>query len=184
LADGFSMAIGKYSSDSAELERIAHIRQMEEESILLNPKEERSEIATILKHWGFKGRDLTRAQEILTSNPKIWVKMMLNHEFNIIEENVDPVKGATITFAAFLVIGLIPLLGYASQSLTGLGEDQLFMGTAAATLFALFIVGTVKSRFSSRHWIVTGTQTALIGGLAAGISYVVGVLLGNLFNIR
>ncbi len=183
LADGFSMAVGKYSSDSAELERIDHIRKSEEESILLNPKEEKGEIREILRRWGFHGEDLSRAQKIITSNPIIWVKMMLNHEFNIIEENVNPVKGATVTFLSFLAIGLIPLLGYASQSLTGLEEDQLFIGTAAATLFALFIVGTVKSRFSSRHWLVTGTQTALIGGLAAGISYVVGALLGTLFNV-
>ncbi len=183
LADGFSMAVGKYSSDKAELERIAHIRKSEEESIISKPKEEKEEIRKILKNWGFRGEDLSRAQAVITGNPKIWVKMMLNHEFNIIEENVNPRKGATYTFLAFIAIGLIPLLGYLSQTLTGFKDEELFVGTSVATLFALFLVGTVKSRFSSRHWIFTGLQTALIGGFAAAIAYLVGDVLGNLLNV-
>jgi len=183
LADGFSMAVGKYSSDKAELERIAHIRTLEEESILTKPKEEKGEIRRILKNWGFTGRDLLRAEHIITSNPKIWVKMMLNHEFNIIEENIDPLRGAYTTLLSFIVIGIIPLLGYLSQSRSGIGDAELFIGTSIGTLGALFVVGTVKSRFSSRHWFVTGMETALIGGFAAAIAYVVGDLLGKLLNI-
>lgn len=183
FADGFSMAVSKYSSDKAELDRIDHIRKIEEASIVEKPQEEQKEIAAILKRWGFQGKDLSRAQQIITSNPKIWVKMMLNHEFNIIEENVNPIKGATATFLAFLAIGLIPLVGYTSQSFTGFSNGSLFVGTCAATLAALFVVGTVKSRFTSLHWMYTGSQTAVIGGLAAVISYFVGDVLGQLFNI-
>jgi len=175
LADGFSMAVGKYLSDKSELERIGQIKASEERSILKKPKEERGEIREIMKSFGFKGQDLTRAEQVITSNPKIWVKIMLNHEFHIIEESVDPFKGALTTFLAFLTMGLIPLLGYAFQAiLAWTDESYLFAGTCLATLGALFIVGTVKSRFSDRHWILTGLETASIGGAAAAIAYLVG----------
>lgn len=109
---------------------------------------------------------------------------MLNHEFNVIEENVNPFKGAFFTFAAFLLIGIIPLLGYTFQSLAGWDDENLFLGTCFGTLAALFLVGTVKSRFSSRHWLSTGFETALIGGFAAAIAYIVGDLLGKLFGVN
>lgn len=184
FADGFSMAIGKYSSDRAELDRIHSIKESEMESILEKPKEERQEVREILRRFGFKGEDLKRAEAVITSNPKIWVKVMLNHEFNVIEENINPSKGAFFTFLAFVSIGLIPILGYAFQSQAQWKDESLFIGTCFTTLFALFLVGTVKSRFSSRHWLATGLETAGIGGIAAAIAYFVGYFLGNLFGVR
>lgn len=183
LADGFSMAVGKYSSDKAERERIEHIREKEERSIVEKPKEEKGEIRQILQKWGFKGQNLKRAQKVITSNPTIWVNMMLNHEFNIIEENINPKKGALTTFIAFIVVGLIPLLGYSFQSILQWPEGRLFLGTSLATLGALFLVGTVKSRFSSRSWLLAGLETALIGGFAAAMAYTVGDGLGSLFHV-
>ncbi len=185
LADGFSMATGKYLSDRAELDRISHIKADEERSIIHKPKEERGEVRDILKSFGFKGKDLESAERVITSNPTIWVKLMMNHEFNVIEENVNPRKGAFSTFLAFQAIGLIPLMGYLLQMLLKWTNAQaVFLGTAIATLLALFVVGTVKSRFSSRNWFFTGLETALIGGAAAGISYVIGDLLGKLFHVN
>lgn len=183
LADGFSMAVGKFLSDRSELDRINHIRADEERSIIKKPKEEKGEVRSILKQFGFQGKDLTRAEEIITSNPKIWVKLMLTHEFNVIEENINPKKGAFFTFLAFLTIGLVPLLGYLLQLFLPIHNSQaIFVATSIATLCALFFVGTIKSRFSSRHWFFTGLETALIGGAAASISYFIGDLLGALLH--
>lgn len=184
LADGFSMAVGKYLSDKGELDRIHSIKLDEVQSILEKPKEEREEVREIFRRFGFKGENLRRAEEVITSNPKTWVKIMLNHEFNVIEENISPAKGAFSTFCAFLTIGLIPLLGYSFQSMAGWDEKNLFVGTCFGTLGALFLVGTVKSRFSERHWLATGFETALIGGFAAAIAYIVGDVLGKLFGVN
>ena len=184
LADGFSMATGKFLSDKSELDRIEHIRADEERSILEKPKEERNEVRSILKRFGFKGKDLDRGEKIITGNPKVWVKLMLTHEFHVIEEAINPVRGALTTFTAFVTIGLIPLLGYLLQMWTPLKDpDLVFIGTAIATLGALFMVGTIKSQFTGKHWFFAGAETALIGGVAASISYFVGDVLGRLFQI-
>lgn len=180
FADGFSMAVGKYLSDKAELDRINQIKESEELSILEKPHEEKSEIRDILRSFGFKGEDLARAEKVITSKPKIWVKLMLTHEFNVIEENINPVKGALATFGAFQVIGLIPLIAYVLQPIFGWTDArQVFWATSIATLGALFLVGTVKSRFSNRHWIATGAETAIIGGFAASIAFFVGEMLSK-----
>lgn len=183
FADGFSMAIGKYLSDKSELDRINHVRKAEEIAIKTSPKEEKLEVKDILRRFGFAGKELDAAQRVITNNPKVWVQVMLHHEHNMIEENINPRKGALVTFTAFQIIGLIPLLGYLTESFLNLTSKELFMATGMATLIALFVVGTVKSRFSDRHWISTGLETALIGGVAASIAYLVGDLLGKLFSI-
>ncbi len=184
LADGFSMATGKFLSDKAELDRIEHIKKDEHRSIVQKPQEERSEIRSILRQFGFKGKDLDRGEEIITGNPKVWVKLMLTHEFNVIEESINPRKGAMVTFLAFVSIGIIPLVGYLIQMWAPFKNAEiLFVGTSIATLAALFTVGTVKSRFTGRHWLLAGSETALIGGMAASISYIVGDLLGKLFQL-
>lgn len=183
FADGFSMAVGKYSSDKAELERIARIKKEEAKSILDDPEEEKEEVEEILKRMGFRGQDLARAQKVITSDPEVWIKVMLNHEFNVIEENFRPATGALATFLAFLSIGLIPLVGYSFQAIMKWEDQGLFLGTSVATLMALFIVGTVKSRFSNKNWALAGFETALIGGMAASLAYLVGDVLGKLLSV-
>ncbi len=180
FADGFSMAVSKYSSDKAEIERIQSIKKMERRSIIEKPKEEKEEIRQILKDLGFKNDDLKRAEKVITSDPETWVHMMLHHEFHILEDNINPMRGAVATFAAFLLMGFIPLIGYSFQSLIPLDEKGLFWATSLATLVAMFIVGTVKTRFSDQNWFLAGIQTTAIGGVAAGIAYGVGYLLQNL----
>jgi len=108
---------------------------------------------------------------------------MLNHEFNVIEENIHPKNGAMVTFLAFILIGVIPLLGYTLQAFMKWENVDLFLGTSIATLAALFLVGTVKSRFSKRNWVMAGLETALIGGVAASMAYIIGNLLGGLLSV-
>ena len=183
LADGFSMAVSKYSSDKAELERIALIKKMEEKSIVENPKEEREEIDEILKSFGFKGKNLKEAQKVITSDKATWIRVMLNHEFNVFEDTIEPVKGGTTTFIAFVLIGSIPLLSYSTEFIFNWSEKDLFSITIVSTLLALFIVGTIKARFSSRSWLLAGIETAAIGGFAAFIAYAVGKAISMLIGI-
>ena len=183
LADGFSMAVGKYSSDKAERERIEVIRADEMRSIQEKPLEEKEEIREILERFGFKGKDLTRAENIITANPKVWVQMMLQHEFHVIEENLQPFKGAVATFLAFQMIGAIPLTGYVLASFFPWSDQAVFAGTSVATVLALFFVGTVKARFTERNAILSGFETAAYGSAAAFIAYLVGNLLAKLLGV-
>ncbi len=180
FADGFSMSVGKYSSDKSELEQFEKVRRIEYQHLKDKPEHEREEIREIMKEYGFKGKDLDRAVEIITSDEDVWVDLMMRKEFNMTLENIDPMKGALATFISFVLIGFIPLMGYVFKPLIGLEEDGTFILTCAATLLALFIVGTVKGRFSERNWILSGLETLFIGGAAAAIAYVVGYLLRGL----
>lgn len=180
FADGFSMAVGKYLSDSAELDRIQHLRMLQEHAILEKPKEARESLTTILKNFGLADGPLHDATDVITKHPSAWVKLLMHHKQNVIEENINPVKGAIATIAAFVTVGFIPMLGYVFERFLPLSEEGLFWGTCVATLAALFIVGTVKAQFSKKSSVVAGMETAFIGGIAASIAYVIGFALRSL----
>ena len=174
FGDGFSMSVGKYLSDKSNLERYEKIRQIEFRHLKEKTEHEKGEVVDIMRGYGFKGKDLERAVEIIISNPNVWVDLMMRNEFNMTSENVNPMKGALVTFLSFIVVGFIPLLGYTFKAFVDFSDNQMFYITAVMTLSALFLVGTVKSKFSMRNWFICGIETAFIGGMAATIAYFVG----------
>lgn len=177
FADGFSMAVGKYLSDRANQEQFQKVKEIEYLHIKEKREHETQEIRDIFEGYGFKGKDLARATDIVTKNPDVWVDIMMRNEFNMTNENISPWKGALATFCSFLVIGFIPLLAYTFKSFIDFDQRELFYLTSVFTLLALFIVGAVKSRFTMKSWMLSGIQTALIGGVAAFIAYFVGYFL-------
>jgi vacuolar iron transporter family protein len=177
LADGFSMAVGKYSSDKSELEQFNKVRSIEFEHLVSRRDHEITEVREIMGSYGFEGKDLDRAVEIIISDDEVWVDLMMRNEFNMTIEGINPVKGAWWTFLSFISIGFIPLLGYTAMAVFDFQLLEMFWVTAGFTLFALFLVGAVRSKFSMRSWITSGLETMSIGGVAAVIAYVVGAAL-------
>lgn len=180
FADGFSMSVGKYLSDKANLEQYEKIRQIEFRHLKEKTEHERGEVREIMEKYGFKGKDLDRAVEIITADPDGWVDLMMRNEFNMTPENINPVKGAAATFISFILIGFVPLLGYTLNLIWDFDAGRMFYITSFTTLLALFLVGAIKSKFSMRHWFISGLETAFIGGVAASIAYIVGFFLQSL----
>ncbi len=180
FGDGFSMAVSKYLSDRSELDRIAELKKIEELSIIEKPEEEIQEVREILIDHGFKGEDLEKAIKTITSDPKVWVHMMMRHELDTIEEeDKSPFNGAISTFISFIFIGSIPLLLYIFQIFVPILENYSFLGSSILTLSALFTVGLVKSQFVEQSWLRSGFETMFFGGMAASIAYLIGYLLRN-----
>lgn len=91
-----------------------------------------------------------------------------------LHDNVEPVKGGLITFVSFVLVGLIPLLGYIISPFVGLNEKQTFELTCVFTLFALFIIGVIKAKVVKTSKLFAGLQTMFVGGAAAVIAFYVG----------
>ena len=180
FADGFSMATGKYLSDKTNQEQYQKIRSRERAHIEKNIQHRDEELDRIISSYGFTGNELASAKKVFQANPDALVDLIMRNEYNMTQENINPEKGAAATFISFILIGFIPLIAYVFKPLFQFDEGQQFFATIIATLGALFIVGTIKSRFTERHWTVSGTETALIGGIAASIAYLVGFLLQGL----
>lgn len=86
-----------------------------------------------------------------------------------------PARAGLATFAAFLVVGFLPLLPFVLPMSPG----EAFTASAVLTGVAFFGVGLLKGLALGRTPLRSGFGTLLLGGAAAGIAYGVGALLGQ-----
>jgi VIT1/CCC1 family predicted Fe2+/Mn2+ transporter len=178
VGDGFSMAASNFMASRAELQLVDQARQMEEAHIRLHPEGEREEIRQIFQNKGFEGDNLEIAVDIVTSDKQQWVNTMLQEELGLALERPCPLKAATMTFVAFIVIGMLPLLAFVADYLVEFPRPFLF--STIMTGGAFFTVGAVKARFVIQKWYWAGLETMSLGCIAAALAYLIGWLLKGL----
>ena len=174
LADGFSMAASNFLATRAEHDDMKHIEAIEERHIDLNPDGEREEVRQIFAGKGFEGDDLQRAVEMITADRQRWIHTMLTEEYGLPKTARSAWWAGASTFSAFMVCGLVPLLPF----LIDLGQPLLVSILLTGVVF--FGIGSVKSRWSTSSWWRSGLSTLLVGGAAATLAYVVGIVLRDL----
>jgi VIT1/CCC1 family predicted Fe2+/Mn2+ transporter len=171
LADGFSMAAANYSSTKAEVDDYNRIRRIEERHIELHPEGEREEVRQLYRAKGFSGDDLERMVNIVTSSKDHWIDFMLAEEYGVPLAQRSPLKSAWATFTAFAICGLVPLIPF----VFGLAHAAIVATVITGIVF--FIIGSVKSIWSTQYWFWSGIETTAIGLAAAGMAYGIGMLL-------
>ncbi len=171
VADGFSMAASNFLGTRAEIDDYRRLEKIEYRHIEVAPEGEREEIRQIYREKGFEGEELEKAVELITSDNDRWVRTMLMEEYGLPSEIRSPWLAAGSTFSAFIVCGLVPLIPY----LFGWGSS--FLVACVMTGITFFLIGSFKSRWSTTGWLRSGLETFLVGALAAGLAYGVGVLL-------
>lgn len=112
LADGFSMAVSNFLGTRAEQQQYLQARGREEAHVRDIPAGEREEIRQIFAGKGLAGDELERVVEVITTDPKQWVDVMMQEELGLPAEVTSAWMAALHTFIAFLVIGSLPLLAY------------------------------------------------------------------------
>lgn len=180
VGDGFSMAAGNFLGTRADEQMKKRARQTEEEHIELYPEGEREEVRQILEAKGFSGEDLDRAVDTLTSDRQRWVDIMMTDELGHSLRGPRALPAALVTFVAFVVVGIIPLLSFLLDYFSPLSIAEPFLISSVLTGSAFFAVGAAKALFVEQKWYWAGIETLVVGGSAAGIAYGIGALLKGL----
>lgn len=171
VADGFSMAASNFLGTRAEQDDYHRLEKIEYRHIEVAPEGEREEVRQIYRDKGFEGEALEAAVEQITSDKELWVKTMLTEEYGLPAEVRSPWIAGISTFSAFIVCGLVPLLPYLATI------ERSFFISSVLTGVTFFVIGSVKSVWSTATWLRSGLETLFVGALAAGLAYGVGVLL-------
>lgn len=180
VGDGFSMAVSNFLGTRAEHQIREKARREEQQHIEVFPEGEKEEIRQIFARKGFEGEELEHVVEVITSDMKQWVDTMLQEELGLPLAAPNPMKAAVTTFLAFLIVGSIPLLVFFWNWFSAADLSRPFLWSSLATGIAFFVVGALKGRFVAQSKSKSGLETLLVGGAAASLAYLIGLLLKGL----
>lgn len=173
VAGAISMGVGAYVSAKAyrafyRKELAREIREMRE-----LPDIERGEIREIYSRRGFQGEILEKVVETITSDPKVWLKVMMTEELGLSAQFARPLGAAGVVFAAFIVGGAVPVFPFIF--LEGLGA---LGASIVLTIAALLAAGAIRSRFTGERALTAGLELVGMAAVGVGVAYLIGRLVG------
>jgi len=180
FADGFSMATGAYLSAKSEQEYYRREWQRETWEVEHFAEGERAELHEVYRRRGYTEDEARQLVEIQSREPRRWVKAMMVDELGMMEDERNPLLNGLATFVSFIVAGSVPLLIYLLGLLISIPSGASFPISLALSGLALFGLGAAKVFVTKLSPWRSGIEMLLVGGLAAGVAYMVGALLKGL----
>jgi VIT1/CCC1 family predicted Fe2+/Mn2+ transporter len=174
VAGAISMGVGAFVS--ARAYRAYYRKELERELLEMRevPEVEREEIREVYRARGFEGEALEMVVRTITSNPKVWLRVMMQEELGLSQGFGQPLGAAVTVFLAFLVGGAVPVIPF----LFGEGVATLVV-SFGLTAGALMIAGAIRTRFTGEPPLRAGLE--LVAMAAAGVSVAYGI--GRLLNV-
>ncbi len=171
-AGAFSMAAGEYTSVASQAEFTAKEIDVERREIEVNSEAEQAELARIYVERGIEPRLAEAVAEQVHSDPELAVAVHAREELGVDPDNLpSPLVAAVSSFVSFALGAFLPVLPYV------LGGTSL-VPALVISFGALFACGAIVSRVTTRSWWYGGLRQLLLGGAAAGLTYLIGDLVG------
>lgn len=172
VAGAISMAFGEYTSVKTQNEQVAREVAKERAELARHPQEEAEELAQRWIGRGLPADVVRRMAEALRDHPEEALRVHVQEELGVsATEAPSPWVAAFSSFGCFAVGALIPLLPYL------FGSSQLWLALGVGGL-GLVVAGGVAARFTGRPWWLSAGRQLLLGGAAAGATYLIGSAIG------
>ena len=180
FADALSMGVGEFLSSKAHNDWVLSERRREVWELENYPEGEVQEMIDIYVERGMEEPDARMVIEKMAKYKEFFVDVMMAEELQLqVPEDThrsDSMKEGCVMFTSFALFGLMPLLGYViiPSCFPSLDESALFISACVTTGVVLFVMGCVKSVFSTSNFMVSGMETLMLGGACASVAYWVG----------
>ncbi|MFL6069793.1 MAG: VIT1/CCC1 transporter family protein [Actinomycetes bacterium] len=173
IAGACSMAAGEYVSVASQAELALAEIELERHELRERPEAEQAELAATFVRRGLSPALADQVADELSQDADTALEMHVREELGLhVDDLPSPMTAAVSSFLSFSVGAMIPLLPYL------LGATSLWPAFVVS-MIALFIVGVLVSRVTVRTWLFSGVRQLLLGAAAAGITYIVGSLVGT-----
>ena len=169
-AGAIAMGLGGYLAAQSEAEHYHAERQREVTEVTEKPEAEVTETAEVFRSYGVTEEASRPIVDALRTRPEAWVDFMMRFELGLEQPEPRRAVVSALTIAgAYIAGGCIPLGPYML-----LATASAALGASVAlTLMALGVFGYVKGHFTGTPPWRSAMQTVLIGGVAAGVAFVI-----------
>jgi vacuolar iron transporter family protein len=174
-AGSIAMGLGGYLAARTDFEHYTTEKERENWEIDHLAEREKEEVADVFRGYGMQDAQITPIVDAMSQNREQWLDFMMRFELGL--ETPDPKRAriSALTIGlSYIVGGFIPLSSYIliPNLITAL------LVSVIVTLIALFLFGFIKGSFTGTKPLRSGLQTVLVGGLAAGVAFLLARLIG------
>ncbi len=174
LAGAFSMAAGEYISMQSQRELFERQIALERAELEAMPAEEEAELASVYRAKGFTADEATTIAHRMFADPEHALDTLIREELGLDPDELGSPWGAAFgSFVAFAIGAAVPVVPYVVDA-----GGPAFAFALGASLVALFLVGAGVSLLTGRSLLFSGARQVALGAAAAGITYLVGNLIG------
>lgn len=174
-AGSIAMGLGGYLAAKTDTEHYASELDREYRETVELPEIETEEVAKVFRDYGLSEPQMAPIVKTITADQKKWVDFMMRFELGL--EQPDPARAgrsAGTIAASYTAGGLIPLAPYI---LIHHDIHMALICSVVVTLLALFVFGGIKGHYTGVKPLRGGTQTVLVGGLAAAAAFFIARLI-------
>jgi len=175
LAGAFSMAMGEWISVQSARELYTRELAVERREIEEDPSGEHRELVTLYEGRGLTATAAQEIADVLMADPDRALDVMAREELGIDPEDLggSAWTAAGSSFALFVAGAVVPVAPFAL-----LDRTMAVTVSVLASAITLFAVGAAITHVTGRPAWRSGLRQVLIGLGAAGVTYLVGTLLG------
>jgi predicted membrane protein (TIGR00267 family) len=180
LAGVFSMAAGEYMSSKSQHEIFEAQIVGEREEVRERPGEAEAEMAFMFEEDGLPRETAATMAHSMAQHPSVLLKTMVEKELGLTHRLAEgsPLQGALIMGAAFGLGAAVPVLPYVLFPI-----EVAIWASVVATGAVLFGIGVVKSRWTRRSWLRSGTEILVLGAVAGIAGFLFGNILPGLLGV-
>jgi VIT1/CCC1 family predicted Fe2+/Mn2+ transporter len=174
-AGSIAMGLGGYLAARTDFEHYTTERRRENWEIDHLTEDEKKEVAQVFRNYGMDEGQVQPIVEAISKNREQWIDFMMQFELGL--EKPDPKRARTSALTiglSYIVGGFVPLSPY--MLIPDLHTALLV--SVIVTLIALFLFGYIKGSFTGTKPLKNGLQTVVVGGLAAGVAFLLARLIG------
>jgi vacuolar iron transporter family protein len=175
-AGAFSMATGEFVSVSSQNELVEAEVRKEAHELEHNLDSEREELAAMFRARGVAPELAGEVAQQLSAQPDRGLGLHVREELGVDPEELpSPYTAAGASLVTFAVGAIIPLIPY----LAGVSSAGLALGISLGlAALAAFFGGGVVAKLTDRPFFRGAIRQLLLGALAAGVTYLVGLAVG------
>ena len=186
LAGAFSMAAGEYVSVASQRDLFQHELEKEAQELREKPEEERKELELIYRAKGMDRATAKAAADAIFQDPQMALDTLAREELGLNPDELgNPYKVALSSFLAFAIGAFVVVLPYLLAVVwpDTFGSTIPLIAAIVLSAVAMLIVGGLVGRLSGRGVARGALRQFSVGALAAGVTYIIGRIIGDLTGL-